>query len=282
MDGDNKGRLRPNVGWHTSPQVFIQEIDDFVINCPSPCSTFEEHGLYSAKKGIQYMRSSAASANEKIRPGAQLATIFMTDEDDQSYNDGEDPDGTGPQNNPAAVLASYEQFFAANPLAFSINGPQTNGCDFSDHGYAYEQAALASGGAFASICSNDLETTISTILDIVAGRASTFTLPGTPISSTLRVYQGDPDDPTERRWVPRSREDGFDYFPQTNSIAFFGSYRPKASTRQACAADGDCAVSGEVCRASVCELQISVQVAVHYEQFRRKEKNNNDASTGGN
>ena len=196
MDSDVKGRLRPNVGWHTSPQTFIKEIDEHVIDCPG-CNGGLEYGLYAAREGIKYMRSSAASANEKIRPGAQLATIFMTDEDDQSYKDGEDPDGTGPQNNPAAVLASYIQFFAANPLAFSINGPQTNGCDFSDHGYAYEQAALASGGAFASICSNDLEATITNILDIVAGRASTFTLPDAPISSTLRVYQGDPARPDQ-------------------------------------------------------------------------------------
>ncbi len=26
--------------------------------------------------------------------------------------------------------------------------------------------------------------------------------------------------------MPRSRENGFDYFAQTNAIAFFGSYRP--------------------------------------------------------
>lgn len=63
----------------------------------------------------------------------------------------------------------------------------------------------------------------------------------TPISSTLRVY-------VDGQWVPRSRENGYDYFAQTNSIAFFGSYVPEAPQE------------GE-------EPDV---VAVHYERFEER------------
>lgn len=254
MDEALKGRLRPTVAWHTDPTTFKNEVQTYVIDCTGCSSSagFAEHGLYVAREGIIYMKNSGTPANLRFRANAQIATIFMTDENDQSVKDGKDPNG--PNVGGAVLTSQYENFFAANPLAFSINGTGS-GC--GEYGVAFEKAALASGGASASLCASDLRASISQILDIVAGRASTFRLPQTPISSTLRVYLGDETDPTQGRWVPRSRQDGFDYFPQSNSIAFFGSYRPQAGSDR------------------------GVQVAVHYQNFVDRTKTP-PAANGGN
>lgn len=270
------GRLRPTIGWikasATAQTTFTNEIQYYVIDCTtnfgfSGCSGGTEHGLYSAREGIKFMRSSSAPPNEKIRANAQLATIFISDENDESVKDEEDPDNTTYPSE-QAVINDYAAFFGANPLAFSI---VSNGGSCGEDAEGYREAALASGGAIADLCAQDLKSTITQIIDIVAGRASTFRLPQTPISSTLRVYQAD-DTGKLGLWVPRSRTDGFDYFPQSNSVAFFGSYRPESSTLDQCNTDDDCSTTGEVCRASQCELSISIQVAVHYQTFRDKTK----------
>jgi hypothetical protein len=101
------------------------------------------------------------------------------------------------------------------------------------------------------------------IIENTAGRASTFRLPSTPISASLRVYRATEEDPKVGQWVPRSRVDGFDYFPQTNSVAFFGTYRPRASV-QACANGSECA-PGSICNSGRCRFP--VQVAVQYQAF---------------
>ena len=268
MDSVYKGRLRTGGPlWHDDPNTFIKEIEDYVSDCVVPCNGGLEHGLYNAREGIKYMKSTAAAPNERFRPAAQIATIWMSDEQDQSVKDGRDPGG---MTTPAATLTkAYENFFAMNPLAFAIVSPGSP-CGF-EASAAYEAAALASGGATASLCATDLQETINQIIDIVTGRASTYLMPQTPISSTLRVYQGD-EQGINSIWVPRSRKEGFDYFPQTNSLAFFGTFRPKASTRTVCNAATACMTPGESCKDNACTLDISAQIVVHYRYFRRLDK----------
>jgi len=214
-DDQIDGRVRYPPGWHTDLTTFTNEIDDFVINCSGCGSTagYEEWGLKVAKDGITWMRSSSAPQNVRIRSDAQLVTVFMSDEEAQTI-----------QNNPLSTsagqqkLTDFKTFFQGNTIAFSIVGDGSS-CGSSD-GEAYRQVALATGGSFASLCASDISETISDIIYAASGLASNYVIPQTPISSTLRVFKND-------EWVPRSREDGFEYFPQTNSIAFFGSYRPQ-------------------------------------------------------
>ena len=272
MDQDTAGRLRATVGWHTDPIVFSNEIEDYVIDCQgcSGSSGFAEYGLYAAEEGIAFMRSAAAPPNEKIRANAALVTIFMSDEEANSIENGSKPDGT------SASIADYEAFFAANTTsAYAIISPPGSNCGLSD-GEAYRDVALATGGATASLCSNDLEETIVKIIDETAGSTSTFRLPDTPISSTLRVYQAT-EDGKMGLWVPRSRQDGFDYFPQTNAIAFFGTYRPRAPSKTMCSVDAECPNADEQCRGGTCELRKPLQVAVHYETFINRLKNTTPA-----
>jgi hypothetical protein len=86
--------------------------------------------------------------------------------------------------------------------------------------------ALATGGSFASLCATDISETIQDIIFAATGLASNYQISETPISSTLRVFKNDGGG-GEGVWVPRSRVNGFDYFAQSNAIAFFGTYRPE-------------------------------------------------------
>ncbi len=245
MEESFGGKLRANPGWHTDPHTFSNEIQYYVIDCSSNftgCSDSQENGLYAARQGITYMKRSTTPLSSRIRAGAKVATIFMSDEEDQSIKDGQDPGG--PNVGAARLLNDYMSFFAATPLAFSIVGTG-NGC--GSDGSAYRDVALNSGGAGASLCSQDLQSTIDTIIVKVAGDASPFRLPQTPISSTLRVFQAS-DDGKTGVWIPRSHDDGFDYFPQSNSIAFFGSYRPLPGATQ------------------------PIQASVHYQVFKHHPK----------
>ena len=206
---DDAGKLRTPPGWHTDLNSFITEIQQYVI---SP-SGFAEYGLQNAKTGIEYMRSSRARVSERIYD-ATVITIIMSDEDPQSFKD------ASGQNAKAQLTAEYVDFFTRNSVVFAIIG-LTPGCG-SEDGLDYKVVAEASGGSAASLCAQDVGQTISDIIDVSTKFVFRYALPKTPVSSTLRVF-------VNSQWVPRSRENGFDYITETNSIAFFGTYKPLAS-----------------------------------------------------
>ena len=244
MDPAYAGRLRANVGWHRDAQTFRDEIDSYVINC-SGCDGGTENGLWVAQEGIRRMGLSSTPLLERLRAAATIATVIMSDERPQSLKDRRMPGGVTMTED--QLLREFKSFFVGKTVMFTIVSPDST-CGTED-AREYSEVALATGGTDASLCAADLSESIREIIDRTAGSASGFRLPKYPISTTLRVYQGDPADPTQGRWVPRSRVSGFDYFPQTNSIAFFGDeYKP----------DPD---SGA-----------PVQVAVHYERFIDKTK----------
>jgi len=202
MDIAYAGRPRANAGWFTDLPTFIAEIVNIETGNYDCC---DEFGLESAKQGITWMRSSSAPQALRIRPNAQLIMIFMSDEEAQTIQNNSLTSATGQQK-----MADFKVFFAANSIAFSI---------VNNEGEAYRQVALATGGSFADLDAADISETIEDIIYAATGLASAYVLPETPISSSLRVYKNS-------EWVPRSRENGFDYFANTNSIAFFGTYRP--------------------------------------------------------
>jgi hypothetical protein len=78
---------------------------------------------------------------------------------------------------------------------------------------------LADAMAACVLCADEIEETIEDIIVAATGQAASHVLADVPVSSSLRVFKNG-------TWVPRSRQNGFDYFSNTNSIAFFGSFRP--------------------------------------------------------
>jgi hypothetical protein len=272
MDPATKGKLRSQTGWlnsSTNITVFNNEITNYVTNCSS-CSGGEEFGLWVGQEGIKHMRSGAAAPAERIRPDAQVVSIMMSDEQDNCFKESapsntQIPHVNRPGTSAAQILSDFKSFYLANSVIHAI---VSNGGSCGDDASAYRDVALATGGTTADLCATSLEETITAIIENTAGRASTFRLPSTPISASLRVYRASEDDPTESQWVPRSRVDGFDYFPQTNSVAFFGSYRPRA-TVQACADNTECE-PGSICGSGRCRFP--VQVAVQYQTFLDRTK----------
>ncbi|QDG52418.1 VWA domain-containing protein [Persicimonas caeni] len=205
MDEDGEGRLREDVGWHSELEPFLGEVAT-VSNWSG--NTYEEYGLQVARSGIETMRSDAEHA---LRPGAELITIFMSDEETQTFQDDrlQTPQGQ-------LLYDDFESFFAANTTAYAIVG-DSDGCGLD--GTSYRRIAQATGGAYSSLCAEDISQTIEQIIYSASGASSGNVLAEVPITATLGVeLDGEP--------VPRSRVDGYDYFPETNSISFFGSYRP--------------------------------------------------------
>lgn len=210
MDRDYDGRPVGNVPWYTDQPTFLAGINEVETG---PYNGGAEYGLNSARDGIQWMRSSSAPQISRVRPDAQLITIFVSDEEDNDfqYENLSDP-------SVANFLEQYVQFFVANTIAFAIVTIDPG--DRYEDGEAYRRVALATGGSVAELTANDIQETIDEIIYAATGLASAYVLPSVPISSSLRVYK-------DNVWVPRSRENGFDYFANSNSIAFFGTYRPE-------------------------------------------------------
>jgi hypothetical protein len=206
MDQDYGGKLLPGTEWHTDSATFEAAVAS-VRHWPG--NTYSEDGLASAEMGITYMKglSGPVPSNQRIRSDATLVTVFMTDDRDTTV---------AGASNPNVLINDFKNFFVQHTHAFIIGGTDT--CGVADS-MAYREVAQYTGGSFASVCSDDLSETIEDIIFKTTGYVG-LTLPHTPISSSLRVY-------IDGEWVPRSRSNGFDYFASTDSIAFFGSYRPE-------------------------------------------------------
>lgn len=211
------GALRRTVGWHTDVRTFTDEIQYYAIDCfrnfPGMCSSASE-GVYTAYAGLGRMLDPATPQAERVRPTAEVVTIFMSGTPPDSSRGGVWPGSV----DPSAVLA----FLSANTRAFALASTHDEE-DCGAPGGAYEQIALLTGGMSWASCHAPIDEALPAMLETVAGRASRLVVPGKPISSSIRVQLDD------GRWVPRSRTDGFDYFPLTRSIAFFGSYRANPS-----------------------------------------------------
>jgi len=209
MDQAYFGRPLGTVPWFTDLPTFLARINQIETGNFNCCA---EYGLKTSRDGIQWMRSSSAPQSARIRPDAQLITVVLSDEEDEEFQGVNLTTGAG-----LNLLNQYKQFFVANTIMFAIVRYTTS--RYSD-GAAYREVAFATGGSAADLEATDIQETIDEIIYAATGLASAYVLPSTPISSTLRVFK-------DGEWVPRGRDNGFDYFASTNSIAFFGTFRPQ-------------------------------------------------------
>ena len=212
MDSLTAGALSPE-GWHTTIADFTAAVNGHVINCNGcgPSSGYAEWGIAGAEAGITYLRDPATPAADRARDDAALVTIFMSDEEAQTFQD-------NPRNTAAGqtLYAGFESFFTSHTTVFSLTA-DGGGCGLSD-AEAYRALAHATAGMDASLCeqSDDL---VREIAVEATGVASRYVLPSQPISASLRVLVSGVD-------VPRDRVNGYEYFPAHQTIAFFGSYQP--------------------------------------------------------
>ena len=212
IDPQNQGRLYDPPGWTRRAAEFSSAITEGVAECSmhSPpaweCSAFQEYGLQVAMEGIQHMTGGGAIPATRVRPGATIITIFLTDDRAYTLDELDQP------------IDPYRNFFPGRTTAYALTG--TGGSCGAKLGTGYRDVAQWTGGKFASICSENLESILDDIVYTAAGQASKYHFSRTPISSSLTVLVDD-------EFVPRSRADGFEYFPARNGIAFFGSVGPE-------------------------------------------------------
>jgi hypothetical protein len=225
MDSDVAGRLKVLPGWHTQAATFNAEVDQFAYpNCTYPggngCSTAEEDGLYNAREGLKHMLglgSQPPQTPEEIRANANVMTIIMSDDNANTVRDNE------------VNQQAYNQFFDGKSTVFSIvdlgDGSGGQACSESAAvGSAYKTVSQVTGGKTASICGN-LTSTISDIIETAAGQGSKYPVNPRPITPSLKVFLDDQG--PNARFVPRSSDDGFKYFAEFGSVAFFGDFRPE-------------------------------------------------------
>ena len=215
MDPDNGGELYNP--WTQSASQFASDIQGAAVNCSGwSCSGGTEEGLESAYQGIQYMRGRQAQqppAAESIPSGASVIPVFVTD------------DAAGSVTNGSAMPSKYTNFFSgpAGATAYALKG--TDNCGNSD-GPVFRDVAFESGGNVGSICAAQLDEIAIDIVVGAAGDIAGYQLSETPVSASMSVFMESDQDPTKSTFVPRSRDDGYDYFAEENSVAFFGSFRP--------------------------------------------------------
>lgn len=265
MSPQIEGRLRPQVGWHTAPETLAREIDYYVIDCTSNetnCSGFEEYGLFVAERGITAMKQATASPSERLRPSAKLVTIFMSDEEANSIEQGQRPFGEDiPASDRDALQQQYNTFFKAHTTAYTLY--QDEDCNaFSTGGEAYAEVSRVTGGKSASLCGEDLTQFFDEIIEDLTPDEQTYALSFTPVPATLVVMTADEQGRLVE--IPRSRTNGYDYNPQRNTIAFFGDYSPRSSSGHTCnLPDTPACPSGDRCVSNRCVRDRPFEVVVH-------------------
>ncbi len=215
MDLDIAGKVRNPPGWHTDSATFQSEITSYVIDCTGcgPNSGFEEWGLSGAEAGIRFARDPATPAALRARDDAEIVTVFVTDEESQTIQNNALGTTLGDQ-----ALANFVTFFQMESVAFSVTDSAFSGsCD--PDGESYDVVARSTGGAALSLCDGLGTDELEFIAYGAVGAASRYVLPAPAASSTLRVTVGGTD-------VQRSRIDGYEYYPEFGTIAFFGPSSP--------------------------------------------------------
>lgn len=179
-----------------------------------------EHGLSQGHNAI-VNHLPRADAPNRIRPNAQLAIIYLSDERAQELEDqGCATDGVAGAVDPACVqpllqptlnLLSGISDPEALGVAYAITGPP-QGCPMaSEPGQGYHPLAWYTAGFNASICQADLGATLHAVLEDIIGYASPLVLNHTPISLSLALNM-------DGLSLERSLQDGFDYNGAANTI----------------------------------------------------------------
>jgi hypothetical protein len=201
--------------------------------CPDPSQfcwvntggSSEERTLESAKVAVDYMTNASTPAAQRLRAGAKLVVIVLTDVRDQ-------PD--------TPSVDWYVNYFkTGNPAKQLI---QLHGiiCD-PNGGRCHEEednkiprhldVIQATGGVVGSISSaQSIQDTINAIVDSVIASTGYRTLKP-PIGASVRVALEGVQDATKcsARDLPRSQTNGFDVDGVNQTLSFYGACRPASA-----------------------------------------------------
>ncbi|RKH72985.1 adventurous gliding motility lipoprotein CglD [Corallococcus aberystwythensis] len=192
-----------------------------------------ERSLEAARKAINDMAVSTGGPETKLRPGAKVVVVILTDVKDQSTD----------------TVANYTAYFlngGATPTATSnptgqriqVHGiicPPDGGQCYSGEDNTnprHLDVIQATGGVVGSIRDNtSITNTIGAIVDSVIASVGYKTLKP-PIGASLKVAVAEVADVSKCASVndlPRSRTNGFDVDGINRTVSFYGACRPKES-----------------------------------------------------
>lgn len=171
--------------------------------------------------------------SDKLRRGAYLVTIFLTDAEDQKCS----------PSNAQSCIDEYTTFFGdfdpdvAGQQRALLGGVlcapgQQDNCDSTEpypNGSVLHTVIGNLGGVVGDLKdTTTIRPTILAILRGAAGAISPYVLTRPPISSTIRVALAQNSTVGPCNWddVPRDRANGFDYDAPSRSIVFYGDCRP--------------------------------------------------------
>ncbi len=229
-DASLKGRLRARTGWHHTLETFYEEVQAYVRECQGcgPRARDAEHGLYSARAGVEAMRDVSTPRALRLREDAQLITIFMTDEEDRSVADEREPLPDAPWTPRAALLDTYRDFFVRHPsVAALISQGDACGADAA----AYREVAQAARGLVLDLCSPTLGAQLAQW--VLAGPPRPVSLGVALMTSSLSIVLSTTQQPTEGTPVPRHDEEGFSDDGARALIWLNGSYEQRRRDAQA-------------------------------------------------
>ena len=192
-----------------------------------------ETGLASAEDAVKQMLPRAGSAPAKIRTGADLVIIQVTDELPQKLKSSMGY-GLNTCNLSATQKTGVDKFIQgykdlysgtldpeAVAMMHGIAGVCNNSCG-AEKGHGYQELSQFLGGQMADICQKNLGSSLQSIIDTITGQASPIKLDYVPISSSLAVA-------LDSVQVKRSRTNGFDYRSNGNSLVFINVKYKKGS-----------------------------------------------------
>ncbi len=192
-----------------------------------------EYGIINARRAVADHLPRKAATPSKIRPGATLVVIVATDEVAASLISVLSSSRTSCSLSAATskqmgkILLTQHAFFAgiidpeAKTVFHVIGGVCSNSCR-SHITHGYNLLAQTLGGQIADVCQKDLGPTMQSIIDSIAGKGSLTRLAHVPIASSLALA-------LDGAVVKRSRNKGFDYRPDANTIVFIKTKFKKGS-----------------------------------------------------
>jgi len=192
----------------------------------------------------------------RVRTGARVAVIFVTDANDQSDGRYDASGDSGPYAGDAIAthsIPAWQAYFGnfdglgselsrtfvaglVCPVGANCTDEGTNGTELYSNP-RFRTFFTGLGGIEAELPpdgdpnqAQKIGDAIRTILQHAIAQASPYTLRKAPISSTIRIAtDAHTAGACDTNNIPRSRQNGFDYDGATNSIQFFGNCRPLAA-----------------------------------------------------
>jgi len=190
----------------------------------------------------------ASGTDDKIRPGARVVAIFLSDAGDQSstqnfswwtswFQGGAGADTWDPNRSDeeAMILGGI---LCPRGVECSGEANSTGPGDAEQEQYytviqnlGGVTGAISQPDGSDSASDADIQATIQGIMNTVIGLATPYNLTKPPISATIKVaLEGPTSGGCTLTDVPRSRQNGFSYDGASRALAFHGDCRPNVGT----------------------------------------------------